>query len=85
KSFNENSIENKLRKYFYSRDLFALESPIKSDTYFYGRKKIVQEFYSKYVNGEQGGLFGLRKIGKTSVLYALERTIQSKNGNVLYI
>ncbi|TPF14220.1 AAA-like domain-containing protein [Priestia megaterium] len=90
KEFEDNKvdkdlIENKLRKYFYSRDLFALESPIKNDTYFYGRKKMVQEFYAKYIVGEQGGLFGLRKIGKTSVLYALERTIQSKNGKSIYI
>jgi len=78
-------IENKLRKYFYSRDLFALESPINNDSYFFGRKKTVQEFYSKYINGEQGGLFGLRKIGKTSVLYALMRTIKSKDGLFLFL
>ncbi|QOY37333.1 hypothetical protein AWH56_006810 [Anaerobacillus isosaccharinicus] len=53
------SVENKLRTYFYSRDLFAIESPIRNDSYFFGRKKIVQEFYSKYTSGEQGGLFGL--------------------------
>jgi AAA-like domain len=82
---SEDVIENKLRKYFHSRDLFALESPINNDTYFYGRKKIVQEFFSKYISGEHGGLFGLRKIGKTSVLYALQRTIQSKNGKSVYI
>lgn len=78
-------VENKLRQYFYSRDLFAIESPIRNDSYFFGRKKIVQEFYSKYTSGEQSGLFGLRKIGKTSVLYALMRTIDSKGGKYLFI
>ncbi|WP_110929913.1 ATP-binding protein [Paenibacillus bouchesdurhonensis] len=78
-------VENKLREYFYSRDLFAIESPIRNDSYFFGRKKIVQEFYSKYISGEQGGLFGLRKIGKTSVLYALMRTIESKDGVYIFI
>ncbi|WP_144491812.1 AAA-like domain-containing protein [Bacillus sp. WP8] len=78
-------VENKLRQYFYSRDLFAIESPIRNDSYFFGRKKIVQEFYSKYTSGEQGGLFGLRKIGKTSVLYALMRTIDSKDGRYIFI
>ncbi|WP_209367131.1 hypothetical protein [Sediminibacillus dalangtanensis] len=79
---NEIVIENKLRKYFYSRDLFALESPINNDSYFYGRKKIVQEFYSKYISGEHGGLFGLRKVGKTSVLYAWTELFNPKKGIV---
>ncbi|MBN1034501.1 ATP-binding protein [Clostridium botulinum] len=85
KEITKEYIENRLRKYFYNRDLFAIESPIKNDSYFFGRKKIVSELYSKYINGEQGGLFGLRKIGKTSVLYALMRTITSKNGVFLFI
>lgn len=85
KKITQEDVENKLRLYFYSRDLFAIESPIRNDSYFFGRKKIVPEFYSKYIAGEQGGLFGLRKIGKTSVLYALMRTIESKNGLYLFI
>ncbi|MGA4517181.1 AAA-like domain-containing protein [Solibacillus silvestris] len=84
-SVTRNDIENKLRKYFYNRDLFAIESPIKNDSYFFGRNKIVQEFFGKYLSGEQGGLFGLRKIGKTSVLYALMRTLDSKEGKYIYI
>lgn len=80
----QEDVENKLRQYFYSRDLFAIESPIRNDSYFFGRKRIVSEFYSKYIGGEQGGLFGLRKIGKTSVLYALMRTIESKDGVFLF-
>ena len=35
--------------------------------------------------GEQSGLFGLRKVGKTSVLYALERLIALRGGNSIYI
>lgn len=81
----QEKLENKLRQYFYSRDLFAIESPIRNDSYFFGRKSIVSEFYSKYICGEQGGLFGLRKIGKTSVLYAVMRTIESKGGVYLFV
>ena len=33
-NFNKSSLDNKLRKYFYNRDLFALESPLKTDAYF---------------------------------------------------
>lgn len=83
--FTKERLEYKLRKYFYNRDLFALESPLKTDAYFFGRTKIVQAFYDKYSLGEQGGLFGLRKVGKTSVLFALERLIKLRGGNSIYI
>lgn len=82
--FTKDNLENKLRKYFYSRDLFAIASPIQNDSYFFGRNKVVQELHSKYISGEQAGLFGLRKIGKTSVLYALMRRIDSKEGRYLF-
>jgi hypothetical protein len=84
-SFSKSKLDNKLRKYFYNRDLFALESPLKTDAYFFGRNNIVQSFYDKYSLGEQGGLFGLRKIGKTSVLFALERLIELRGGKSIYI
>lgn len=81
----EEKLQYKLRNYFYNRDLFALESPLKTDTYFFGRINIVQALYDKYSLGEQSGLFGLRKVGKTSVLYALERLIALRGGNSIYI
>ena len=84
-AFTSTHLENKLRKSFYNRDLFALESPLKSENYFFGRSHVVQSFYDKYSLGEHSGLFGLRKIGKTSVLYALERIINLRNGNSIYI
>lgn len=78
-------ISKKLRKYFYNRDLFALESPLKTEAYFYGRNTLIQKLYDKYLIGEQSGLFGLRKTGKTSVLYALERQMALRNGFSVYI
>lgn len=78
-------ISSKLRKYFYNRDLFALESPLKTEAYFYGRNTLVQKLYDKYLIGEHSGLFGLRKTGKTSVLYALERQMVLRNGHSIYI
>lgn len=85
RGLNREYLNEKLRSYFYSRDLYALESPLKTETYFYGRGKIVQELYDKYLLGEQSGLFGLRKTGKTSVLYALERQAINRKGCSLYI
>lgn len=74
-----NLISSRLKEYFYGRDLFAFESPLQNDAYFYGRTETVQFFYDKYKAGENSGLFGLRKIGKTSVLYALRRYLNLRN------
>lgn len=79
-NLSPDSLECKFRKYFYSRDLFALESPLKSDNYFFGRSQIIQSLYDKYCMGENAGLFGLRKVGKTSVLFGLERMIDVRQG-----
>lgn len=40
----KNLIEGRLREYFYGRDLFAFESPLQNDAYFYGRTETVQFF-----------------------------------------
>jgi len=78
-------IENRFRAFFYSRDLFDLDSPIRTDSFFYGRNNIVQSFYDKYSNSENSALFGLRKIGKTSVLYAIKRLCEQRGVPVVYI
>jgi len=80
--FNDNTNEviwNRLKEQFYGRDLFSFESPLQNDTYFFGRNEFVHFFYDKYRTGENSGLFGLRKIGKTSVLYALERQLKARD------
>lgn len=78
-------IRSTFQKYMYSRDLFAFESPIKRDISFFGREDILLTFIDRFRNGQNSGLFGLRKIGKTSVLYAISRRIKSKDiGKSLY-
>jgi len=58
---------------------------LQNDAYFYGRKETVQFFYDKYKSGENSGLFGLRKIGKTSVLYALKRYLALRGETAVFI
>ncbi|MDA0525716.1 AAA-like domain-containing protein [Methanococcoides alaskense] len=78
-------IRSKFQKYMFSRDLFAFESPIKRDISFFGREDILLNFIDRFKTGQNSGLFGLRKIGKTSVLYAISRRIKSKDiGTSLY-
>ena len=69
-------VTKRFRDYFYERDLFAFESPLKKDIYFFGRREYVHELISRHKSGENSGVFGLRRSGKTSVLQAIERAAQ---------
>jgi len=74
------NIWDRLKEQFFGRDLFAFESPLTNETYFFGREDIIKDLYLRYEYGQHSGLFGLRKIGKTSVLNALLREM-SANGD----
>jgi hypothetical protein len=63
-------------KRYNDTDLFNYSSPLSNDAYFFGREEQVKKLYTKYKNGDNSGLFGLRRIGKTSVLYALLRMLK---------
>lgn len=70
---------NRFRKYFYTRDLFAFEAPLKKDIYFFGRNDLIQELINRLKSGENSGLFGLRKTGKTSLINGIERNLLKEN------
>lgn len=76
-------VENRFRKHFYTRDLFAFLSPLKKDTYFFGRSNLINEIVNRYQSGEHTSLFGLRKSGKTSIVYAIERRLLASGDLVL--
>jgi len=75
---------NDLRRIFieqlFHRDLFGIESPLRTDTTFFGRTEVVSQLLERFRSGQNSGLFGLRRIGKTSVLYALGR--RAENGGI---
>lgn len=57
-----------------SMDLFSLSSPLETDTYLFGREDLLVQTINKVNHQkENSGIFGLRKTGKTSVLFALKR------------
>lgn len=66
-------IRSLLFEQMYSRDLFGLESPLRSELTFFGRDGAVSQLLDRFRSGQNSGLFGLRRIGKTSVLYAVKR------------
>lgn len=75
--FDDYFIRNRFRRHFYTRNLFDFLSPLKSDLYFFGRSQLVHELVNRHKSGEHTGLFGLRKSGKTSIIYAVERTLNA--------
>ncbi len=61
----------------FRRDLFSQESPITRDSMFFGRQELIIELFDRVLNGQNSGLFGLRRMGKTSVLYAVQRRLRT--------
>ena len=85
-SITEYEFQNRFRDFLYERDLFGIASPLNNDSLFFGKDRtdVISELYGRYIQGEQGGLFGLRRIGKTSVLNLLKNRILNNNGMAVY-
>lgn len=84
---DDEMLQGRLRTFLYERDLFGIASPLKDENLFFGRDRadLIAELYGKYRQGEHGGLFGLRRIGKTSILNLLRLRVEQSNGVVVYM
>jgi len=76
---------NRFKKHFYSRDLFASEAPLKKDLYFFGRTDLVHSIVNRHRSNQVSGLFGLRKTGKTSVIFGIQRALERVDGKSAFI
>lgn len=76
---------NKMRNEFFSRDLFDIQNALKKELYFFGRRNVIQELICKHESNENCGIFGLRKTGKTSILYGIQRTLNRKESTSIII
>lgn len=76
---------NKFQKILYARDLFAFDDALKTDLFFFGRTQIVMDIINRHLSGQNTGLFGLRKTGKTSIIYDIKRRIGQKNAIGIFI
>ncbi|MCY4725924.1 translation initiation factor IF-2 N-terminal domain-containing protein [Nocardioides sp. STR2] len=65
-----------LRDYTFSRDLFYETTPVRGERFF-GRRKLLQSLKDDIQNQRVTGLYGLRKVGKTSVLTELSEVLES--------
>ena len=72
-------LRRRFRKYFFTRNLFDFFSPLQKDLYFFGRTHIIQHLIARHESSENSGVFGLRRSGKTSVIYGLERAMAARH------
>lgn len=76
---------NAIRAQLFSRDLFDYQLPIDSDLFFFGRDQAVADQLDAIRRSQNRGLFGLRKTGKTSLLYKVKRLVERDDiGAFLY-
>ncbi|MFM9920872.1 hypothetical protein [Lacisediminihabitans sp. H27-G8] len=67
-----------IRDYVYSRDLFYETTPVRGASFF-GRKTLLQSLRDDVLSQRVAGVFGLRKAGKTSVLFELADQMRQQN------
>ena len=78
-------IRNRFKNHFFTRDLFAFESALQKDLYFFGRSDLVLKLVNRHRSNENTALFGLRKTGKTSVIFGIQRILSSLNEKSIFI
>lgn len=78
-------IIKRFRKYLFDVDLFSTSIPIQNDLFFFGRRDYVFDITNKCKNNIHSGVFGLRRSGKTSLLYAVKRLLENDSIPTIYI
>lgn len=85
-TYTKEDFHNRMRDHLYEKDLFGIAVPLRNETLFFGKDRtgVISELYGRYKQGEEGGLFGLRRIGKTSILNLLKLRITQSDGVAIY-
>lgn len=82
---NQWFIRDRLRKYSFDKDLFGYTLPLQNDNSFFGRQQILGRYIDSIRRCQNRGVFGLRKTGKTSLLFKISRTLkEQKIGHVFF-
>lgn len=83
---NQFELRRALARTLHQRDLFDYRLPVADDLFFFGRSNTISKMRDQIKKGQNTGLFGLRKTGKTSVLYKLIRDAKKLEfANIVYI
>jgi photosystem II stability/assembly factor-like uncharacterized protein len=54
------------------QNLYAISGPVSGDLSFFGREQVLQQVIDLLNAGQPAGIFGLRKVGKTSLIQRLQ-------------
>jgi len=80
------NILDRFRKYLFDADLFTTSQPIVNDVFFFGRRDYALDVATKCKRSSYlCGVFGLRRSGKTSMLYAIQRQLENASCPVVFI
>ena len=71
-------IRNVLRDNFYDFDLFGYTLPLQDESSFFGRQQVISRYIDAIKRGENRGIFGVRKAGKTSLLFKINRIVREQ-------
>lgn len=70
------TVRNQLQKHFLLLDRYKYTLPLREDTYFFGRGYELGQILDFCRRSENAAVFGLRKTGKTSLLWKLQRVLE---------
>ena len=86
KDVTPDRILDRFRKYLFDADLFTTSQPIDNDVFFFGRRDYALDVATKCKNSSYlCGVFGLRRSGKTSMLFAIKRQLENAGCPVAFI
>jgi hypothetical protein len=75
----------RFERHLFTKDLFGMSSALKNDKFFFGRSSEIQRLVGHYQSNENSTVFGLRRIGKTSLLWAVVRHLKTAGAPVALI
>jgi len=70
------ALDSQIRLYLGETDLYAVSTPVTDVLSFFGRGRIIDEVMAQFDQRQHVGLFGLRKMGKTSLLWQLRERMR---------
>ena len=76
-------LERTLHQWLGHTDIYETHNPVSNAATFFGRGHFINQLVLKISRGENFGIFGLRKIGKTSLVYRLREL--SRDHLVAYV
>lgn len=69
------SLEELLYQWLGQGDLYDVHNPIADAATFFGRGQMINRLTTKIIQRENFGIFGLRKVGKTSLIFQLRENL----------